>query len=148
MLDADEVPGHNAGIYQLEDQIGFILRQASQRHTALFAKAMPPGLTPTQFAALARLYQQGPCSQNHLGRLTAMDGATIKGVVERLVRRGLARTLPDPGDKRRLLAELTDAGRDFAGSAIAGAIEVTAATLAPLRKSEQAQFVALLKKLR
>lgn len=148
MLEADQVPDRDTATYRLEDQVGFILRQASQRHTALFAKAMPVGLTPTQFAALARLYQQGPCSQNHLGRLTAMDGATIKGVVERLVRRGLARTLPDPGDKRRLLAELTDKGRDFANSAITAAVEVTAATLAPLSQTEQTQFAALLKKLR
>ncbi|MHA1525278.1 MAG: MarR family winged helix-turn-helix transcriptional regulator [Alphaproteobacteria bacterium] len=134
--------------YRLEDQVGFILRQASQRHTALFAKAMPPGLTPTQFAALAKLFQLGPCSQNHLGRLTAMDAATIKGVVERLVRAGLAKTLPDPTDKRRLLADLTKKGHAFAATTIAAAAEVTANTLAPLSKLEQNQFLALLNKLR
>lgn len=148
MAEAEANQSSDTGLYRLEAQIGFILRQASQRHTALFAKIMPPGLTPTQFAALAKLYQQGPCSQNHLGRLTAMDAATIKGVVERLVRAGLARTWPDPSDKRRLLTDLTETGRDFAKAAITAAVEVTASTLAPLSKPEQTQFVALLKKLR
>jgi len=30
------------------------------------------------------LTETGPCSQNLLGRLTAMDVATIKGVIDRL----------------------------------------------------------------
>ena len=45
-------------------------------------------LTPTQWAALAKLRELGDCSQNHLGRLTAMDAATIKEVVDRLTVRG------------------------------------------------------------
>ena len=47
-----------------------------------------------QWAALAKLAEVGECSQNLLGRLVAMDVATIKGVVERLVRRGFAATRP------------------------------------------------------
>ena len=47
-----------------------------------------PEVTTTQFAALAKLAEQGPLSQNQLGRATAMDAATIKGVVGRLVRGG------------------------------------------------------------
>src|SRR5206468_1789491 len=41
--------------YRLDDQVGFVLRQAQQRHTALFASLMIEGLTPTQWAALAKL---------------------------------------------------------------------------------------------
>jgi len=61
--------------YVLDDQIGFVLRQAQQRHTTLFAAEMIEGLTTTQWAALAKLRECGACSQNHLGRLTAMDAA-------------------------------------------------------------------------
>ena len=52
-----------------------VLRQAQQRHTTLFAAEMIEGLTPTQWAALVKLQEYGTCtcSQNHLGRLTAMD---------------------------------------------------------------------------
>ena len=63
--------------YVLDDQVGFVLRQAQQRHTTIFATEMIEGLTPTQWAALAKLRECGPCSQNHLGRLTAMDAATM-----------------------------------------------------------------------
>ena len=54
-------------------------------------------VTPTRWAVLAKLYQTGPSSQNRLGRLTAMDAATIKGVVDRLIERRLIETRPDPG---------------------------------------------------
>ena len=69
--------------YSLKAQVGFNLRRANQRHVAIFARHVD-GLTPTQFAALAKLHELGSLSQNKLGRLTAMDSATIKGVVERL----------------------------------------------------------------
>ncbi len=65
-------------------QIGFLLRTALQRHTAIFSARMIEGLTPTQFGALAKLYEIGPCSQKHLGRLIYLDAATIKGMVDRL----------------------------------------------------------------
>ena len=74
------------GRYVLDDQVGFLLRVALQRHTAIFTTRMIEGLTQTQFAALAKLHEVGPCSQNHLGRLIYLDAATIKGVVDRLAR--------------------------------------------------------------
>jgi MarR family transcriptional regulator, lower aerobic nicotinate degradation pathway regulator len=74
--------------YVLDDQVGFLMRIAMQRHTALFSARMVGGLTQTQFAALAKLYEVGPCSQNQLGRLIYLDAATIKGVVDRLGARG------------------------------------------------------------
>jgi MarR family transcriptional regulator, lower aerobic nicotinate degradation pathway regulator len=73
--------------YILDEQIGFILRQVWQRHATIFAKEIGINLTPTQWAALAKLTETGPCSQNQLGRLTAMDVATIKGVIDRLTAR-------------------------------------------------------------
>jgi len=72
------------GRYVLDDQGGFLMRVAMQRHTSIFTSRMIEGLTQTQFAALAKLYEVGPCSQNHLGRLIYLDAATIKGVVDRL----------------------------------------------------------------
>ena len=103
--------------YVLEDQIGFILRQVWQRHATIFAREIGINLTPTQWAALAKLTETGPCSQNHLGRLTAMDVATIKGVIDRLTARGLTETSADPEDGRRLLVSLTRAGQQLAEKA-------------------------------
>src|SRR6201985_950125 len=100
--------------YILDEQIGFILRQVWQRHASIFARDIGINLTPTQWAALAKLAETGPCSQNQLGRLTAMDVATIKGVIDRLTARGLTETAPDPEDGRRLVVSLTRAGQQLA----------------------------------
>ena len=134
--------------YVLEEQIGFILRQVWQRHAAIFAREIGINLTPTQWAALAKLCETGPCSQNHLGRLTAMDIATIKGVIDRLTARGLTETSPDPEDGRRLLVSLTRAGQQLAEKATPNALAITSKTLAPLDAKERETLVALLSKLR
>ena len=97
---------HREEPYVLDEQVGFALRQAQQRHTTIFAAKMIDSLTPTQWAALAKLREVGDCSQNHLGRLTAMDAATIKGVIDRLTGRGFTTVRPDPGDGRRLVVAL------------------------------------------
>src|SRR6202040_4195668 len=123
--------------YVLEDQIGFILRQVWQRHATIFAREIGINLTPTQWAALAKLAETGPCSQNQLGRLTAMDVATIKGVIDRLSARGLRETSPDPEDGRRLLVSLTRAGAQTAEKAAATALAISKETLAPLEPKER-----------
>src|SRR3954471_3212290 len=110
--------------YVLEEQIGFILRQVWQRHATIFAKEIGINLTPTQWAALAKLAETGPCSQNQLGRLTAMDVATIKGVIDRLSARGLTEPGPDPADGRRLRVRLTRAGQQLAEKAATNALAI------------------------
>jgi DNA-binding MarR family transcriptional regulator len=135
------------GRYVLDEQVGFLLRVAMQRHTSIFTARMVEALTQTQFAALAKLYEVGPCSQNHLGRLIYLDAATIKGVVDRLGVRGFITALADPKDRRRRAVALTDRGRKVTEAAMLVAAEITAATLAPLTADEQRQVARLLKKL-
>lgn len=135
------------GGYRLDEQVGFLLRKANQRHTAIFANLMPGDLTPMQLAAMAKLHDLGECSQNQLGRLIAIDAATIKGVVDRLAGRGLVGTRADPTDRRRMLVALTGEGEKLATMAFEIAREITAETLKPLTANEQATLIALLSKL-
>lgn len=134
--------------YRLEEQVGFLMRRAHQRHTAIFAARIGPHqLTPTQFAALAKIYDEGTVSQNKLGRLTAMDPATMQGVIARLFDRGFIARDADPDDRRRALLRLTEAGRTaFLESARNGKL-ISKETLAPLDAKERAVFLRLLAKL-
>ena len=134
--------------YVLDEQIGFILRQVWQRHATIFAREVGNNLTSAQWAALSKLTETGPCSQNQLGRLTAMDVATIKGVIDRLTARGLTETSADPEDGRRLLVSLTRAGQQMAEKVAPNALAVTRETMAPLDARERETLVALLSKLR
>jgi MarR family transcriptional regulator, lower aerobic nicotinate degradation pathway regulator len=134
--------------YVLDEQVGFILRQVWQRHSAIFSREIGTNITPTQWAALSKLAETGPCSQNQLGRLTAMDVATIKGVIDRLTARGLTETSQDPEDGRRLLVSLTRAGQQLAEKVAPNALAITRETLAPLEAKEREMLMALLNKLR
>jgi len=134
--------------YILDDQVGFILRQVYQRHAALFAERIGNDLTPTQWAVIAKLAEVGTCSQNLLGRLTAMDVATIKGVVERLLRRDFVCTVADAADRRRLLVSLTSAGMALYRATAPVASAITDETLSPLDAHEREALLSLLAKLR
>src|SRR5215475_10460392 len=85
--------------YRLEAQIGYVLRRAHQKATSIFNAVMGEfGVTPTQFAALAKLDDAGRVSQNELARLTAMDPATVWGVVNRLIKQGYVAQSAHPED--------------------------------------------------
>lgn len=144
--DVTERPSNSR--YKLEDQVGFILRQVQQRHAVLFGSAFGDDLTPMQWAALAKLAEAGGCSQNLLGRLVAMDVATVKGVVGRLAGRGLALTRADPADRRRILVELTEAGLQLYRESEAKALQVTDRTLEPLDLTERETLLGLLRRMR
>jgi len=134
--------------YVLENQIGYLMRRASQRHAAIFFEGLKGHkLTPTQFAALVKIEDEGEVSQNRLGRLTAMDPATILGVVKRLRERRLIDAKADPTDRRRSLWHLSCAGRQLLLQAIPYAADITRDTLAPLNSKEQKTFLTLLQKL-
>ncbi|GEO86645.1 MULTISPECIES: MarR family winged helix-turn-helix transcriptional regulator [Alphaproteobacteria] len=135
------------GDYQVDQQIGFFLRQANQRHVSIFTSLIGDKLTTTQWAALTKLGQIQPCSQNLLGRETAMDVATIKGVVDRLVKRGLIRTEPDLTDARRLVLSLTEDGQAVIEKNLSAAIEVTEKTLEPLTAGERMMLLELIRKI-
>jgi DNA-binding MarR family transcriptional regulator len=136
-----------SGRYVVDDQVGFLLRIAMQRHTAIFMSRMIEQLTQTQFAALAKLHEVGPCSQNQLGRRIYLDAATIKGVVDRLSARGFVTALNDPTDRRRLAVALTPRGRAVTEAAMKVAAQITAETLKPLDEEERRAVVILLGKL-
>ena len=134
--------------YLLDEQVGFLIRRAQQRHIAIFQRIMgDDGPTPTQFAAMSKLTAGEEISQNLLGRMTAMDPATIKGVIARLEERGLVERLPDPDDQRRVRVRLSAKGQTAIPGLIEKAKAITAATLAPLSREESERLLALLARL-
>lgn len=134
--------------YVLEEQIGFRLRKAHQRASEIFNAVMAEfDVTPTQFAALAKLDDVGPVAQNQLGRLVAMDPATIFGVVGRLAKRGLVESRVDASDGRVALVALTAEGRAAVRRMKEVAAEVSARTLAPLSRKEAETLLRLIAKL-
>ncbi len=138
----------DASDYVLDEQVGHLLRRAHQRHAAIFLEMIDDAqLTPLQFGAIMKLADVGQTSQNQLGRLTAMDAATMQGVIKRLIARGLVVRGPDPDDRRRLLLTLSANGVALAGQVVQRGLEISAKTLEPLSASERETFLKLLARL-
>ena len=132
----------------LDDQVQHLLRRAHQRASAIFLSVLADAqLTPTQFFALARLHETGKLSQNRLGRLAAMDPATIQGVIRRLQERGFIERLPDPNDRRRMVLSLSPLGRETVAALLADAQSIGEEILSPLDAEQRRTFLGLLKKL-
>ncbi|WP_340117133.1 MarR family transcriptional regulator [Pelagibius sp. 7325] len=134
--------------FVLDDQVAHLLRRAHQRASALFLTVLADAqLTPTQFFAMARLHEMGKLSQNRLGRLAAMDPATIQGVIRRLHERGFIERLADPTDRRRMVLSLSPLGQETVVRLLKDANRIGDEILAPLQPEEQRLFLGLLKRL-
>ena len=133
--------------YKLEKQIGYLLRLAYQRHSVIFQHHTLLDLTPTQFSALVRINEEQSCSQNLLGRKISVDVATIKGVVDRLYKRGLIDLKPDPEDKRRTLITLKPKTKNMMKELYAVGEKISDETLHQLSASEQERLIQLLTKI-
>ena len=132
--------------YVLDQQIGYQLRLANQRHLEIFGATFPD-ITPTQFSVLVRLHERGELSQNYLGREVAMDTATVKGVVSRLKLKQWVDVGPHPTDRRRLVVSLTSEGRNYVEQAVKLAASVSKITTANLTTQEARRLLQLLNKI-
>ena len=134
--------------YRIEEQVGYLLRRAHQRASAIFQMTIgDPNITPTQYSSMVKLHEYGDVSQNLLGRLVGMDKATMQGVVRRLKERGLVDSRPDPGDARRTLLSLTTEGQRVVTKLLLNGPAVSRETLKPLSGPEQRQLLELLSKI-
>lgn len=145
--EKSEVHGTNAFGYVAQDQVGFLLRTAFQRHTAIFTSRIVGSLTQTQFAALVVLYSEKPMAHNELGERICLDAATIKGVLDRLKARGLVKTWTTVGDRRSRTVTITAKGHALIEKTIPEAQKITRETLKPLSESEQMLLIGFLKRL-
>ncbi len=99
----------NANLETLEQQV-FRLTEALRRR---FARHLARhGLTPPQFITLCSLDRcEGKSSR--MGPLAAaafQSAASMTGIVDRLLERGLARREQDPQDRRSVIVVLTEEG--------------------------------------
>ncbi len=139
---------HDDSAIILDDDIAHLIRRAHQRASATFMAVLAShNLTPAQYFALTRLREKGEVSQNLLGRMAAMDPATIQGVVKRLGERGMIARVPDRSDRRRIRLHLTDEGIALIDGLRGGIEEMTGKILAPLNPDERSQLRTLLKRI-
>jgi DNA-binding MarR family transcriptional regulator len=60
--------------------------------------------------------REGPLTAGTLAERSGLTTAAVTAVLDRLERAGYARRVSDPGDRRRVLVEMTDLARERAGA--------------------------------
>lgn len=138
----------DASDYEFSEQIGHLLRRAYQRHLAIFSQTIDdPQLTAVQFAVLSANRRLGPSSISDLGKATAIDGATVRGIIERLQARGLVELQANPDDRRKSIVELTERARTLLDQTTPTAARISELTMADLNAVERVAVLHLLRKL-
>lgn len=134
--------------YDIRQQVGYLLRKAYQRHLAIFNEITGDvRLTSVQFATLCVLKELGDSSQAQLVRATAVDQATIRGIIERLKARSLVILKKDASDGRKVVIALTARGAHILESMYPRGRAITEATVANLNPAERVALNFLLRKM-
>ncbi|WP_347558178.1 MarR family winged helix-turn-helix transcriptional regulator [Robbsia sp. KACC 23696] len=134
--------------YDVQQQIGHLLRKAHQRHLAIFNQTIAdPQLTAVQFAVMSASRRMGPSSMSDLGKATAIDAATARGIIERLRARGLIALRTDATDRRKTVVELTADGEQVLNDTTPSAARISELTMADLNAVERVAILFLLRKL-
>ena len=134
-IDLDELPGHY--IRRLQQIAVAIFLQETEKH----------GVTPVQYAALHKVHVSPGIDQRTLARAIGLDTSTIAGVIDRLEARGLMQRHASPDDRRVRLLSLTRAGQALLGDIEPDMLKAQELILAPLPKTERAEFMRMLRTL-
>lgn len=151
-MSEKKMPAHGAASdsndYDFSQQVGHLLRRAYQRHTALFQQIIPDTqLTAAQFVVLCAVRDSGACSLSEIVKRTAIDQATVRGVIDRLKVRKLIGVRHDEADRRKVLVSLMPAGLDLVQSMVPFAFDITEKTFAGFNPAERLALVYLLQKM-
>ncbi|AMH43327.1 MULTISPECIES: MarR family winged helix-turn-helix transcriptional regulator [Burkholderiaceae] len=134
--------------YEVSEQIGHLLRKAYQRHLFIFGRSIDdPQLTAVQFAVLSASRKLGPSSMSDLGKATAIDAATVRGIIERLRARDLIELRTNRDDRRKVTVQLTQAGEELVEGVTPVARRISELTMSDLNDAERVAVLYLLRKL-
>jgi DNA-binding MarR family transcriptional regulator len=137
----------NADWLLLDHQLCFALYAASLAMTKLYKPLLEPlGLTYPQYLAMLVLWQGDGITVSQLGERLALDSGTLTPLLKRLEGSGLVQRLRDAADERRVLLQLTPAGRALKARALR--VPQTIAAASGCELGELADLTARLQGLR
>lgn len=105
------------------------------------------GLNPTEFGILELLYHKGPRPLQQIGEKILISSGNITYAVDKLEQKQLLVRRSAPNDRRVILAELTEQGRQLLARIFPQHTEALHQATAGLTPEEQVQAISLLKKL-
>lgn len=141
------LPDLDLEVEGIVDRIGGIARRLNRTMDETLAEF---GLDHSEYKALSVLAQAGPPHRSTPGRLARrmeLSSGAMTNRLDRLEEAGLVRRLPDPDDRRGVLVELTDHGRETYRSAVGVQAKKEALMAAALSAREKTKLNSLLRQL-
>jgi DNA-binding MarR family transcriptional regulator len=142
-----EIPALDPLVEGVFTRMQMLLRHLKQNRHAELAEH---GLESYEYATLHYLGGRGPGHRATPGEIAAwqqMSPSGITGRLDALEKRGFIRRLPSPADRRKVIVELTEAGRQAWLSTFNPQTNEEAKVLAVLTPDEQQQFDAMLRRM-
>jgi DNA-binding MarR family transcriptional regulator len=129
------------------ERIGGISRRINRTLDETLAEF---GLDSAEYKALGSLAHSGPpfhSTPGKLARRMELSSGAMTNRLDRLETAGLVRRLPDPADRRGVVVELTEKGRETYGRAVGVQAQKEELVTAALSAREKRQLNALLRRL-
>jgi DNA-binding MarR family transcriptional regulator len=104
MEDAQPVPDEYEVAAELQGAIGLLVRKMRQAN-------LPGELTLAESSALKRLDRDGPATSSDLAKQDRISPQSMGATLAALEQRGLIERRRDPGDGRRIVLSISEAGR-------------------------------------
>ncbi len=132
----------------VKDRLGFLL---AKNHLSfvnqLEARLEPDGMTGRHFGCLTVIADEGPMTQQRLGKWMGVDRTTVVAIVDRLEAEGFVERRRDPADRRAYALEVTREGEAWLKQASKVVLEMEDEYLASLSAAEREQLVVLLQRV-
>jgi DNA-binding MarR family transcriptional regulator len=144
---AREIPELDIRTEGIVDRVGVIQKFLRRTHDETLEQF---GLNWGETKVLSSLRYGGPPYRSTPGRLGSqldLSSGAMTARLDKMEEADLIRRLPDPDDRRGVVIELTDHGRDLWEQGIAVQAEKESTVASALTKAEQDQLNALLRRL-
>lgn len=134
--------------YRLDESVGYLLRQAVNRLTAMVdAEMAPHDITSAQWATLLNLANGCADTAGDLCRHIGADTGAMTRMLDRLEAKGLIRRVRCNNDRRVVRLSITDEGRKLCDLLPAVAVKVLNRHLRGFNQQELAQFKDFLRRV-
>jgi DNA-binding MarR family transcriptional regulator len=122
----------------LDHQLCFALYSASLAMTKAYKPLLAPlGLTYPQYLVMLVLWEGDGVTVSQVGERLSLDSGTLTPLLKRLQALGLLQRLRDAADERRVLLQLTAAGRALRAQALAVPQAIACASACDLQQIGQ-----------
>jgi DNA-binding MarR family transcriptional regulator len=132
----------------VKDRLGFLLAKNHISFVSqLEARLEPAGMTGRHWGCLTVIAQEGPMTQQRLGKWMGVDRTTIVAVVDRLEAEGFVERRRDPADRRAYALQVTPEGEAWLKRSGKVILELEDEYLGSLSAAERAKLVELLQRV-